>query len=521
MNKRLSFKLIVLTTVALLCKPALAQETSYLTQKLMLENDIRSKITEALSKIIDEQKYVIDVSVDLELSSELQEQITVAPATDATRTGRLDDLTAVVEEAASQLERGSPYDNYLPIPGFEFEMSGPSQEDAVPVEAEGVPTATMENGDKILSRVVTDRKPSIARVRKMDISLILQEGAAPELIENIRQIVMVASRFNRARGDALSIMTASFKERRDQRSAEAILLKSIADKVEAMEKQRKTEAVTAEKDWRQELEDYKQEEAQRREKDRTYFESELSKIEMAARTRAFQQEKRDILQRDSLRLINLNQEIQALRSQMSSAALSEPEAQATQVRVAQIEGERSALDAQISEKIATLESVQTELDKRQGGMNNLPLYLMGMLTFLSVIALVIVLVMTNRTKPRYAPPPPWMMQQQRPRKKKRVPKKVVSAEEPAPQPVAPIAPVAQPAPVATSPPPPVADDPGVMRSEINDMRKAVVSMSVGQPETATRIVREWMQEEAPPEPAESEAAPEEESEETKGKKKKK
>ncbi|MCK5331233.1 MAG: hypothetical protein KAK01_07485 [Candidatus Marinimicrobia bacterium] len=517
MIKRLSVKLIGLATVALLCKPVIGQETSFLTQKLMLENDIRNKITEALSKIIDEQKYVIDVSVDLELSSEVQEQITVAPATDATRTGRLDDLTSAVEEAASQLESGSTFDNYLPIPGFEFEMSGSPQEDAVPVEAEVAPTAIRENGDKILSRVVTDRKPSIARVRKMDISLILQEGAAPELIENIRQIVMVASRFNRARGDALSIMTASFKERRDQRSAEAILLKSIADKVETMEKQRKTEAVTAEKDWRQELEDYKQEEAQRREKDRTYFDSELSKIEMAARTRAFEQEKRDILQRDSLRLISLNQEIQDLRSQMSSATLSGPEAQATQSRVAQIEGERSALDAQISEKIATLESVQTELDKRQGGMNNLPLYLMGMLTFLSVIALVIVLLMTNRNKPRYAPPPPWMMQQQRPRKKKRVPKKVVSAEEPAPQPVAP---VAQPVPVATSPPP-AADDPGVMQSEINDMRKAVVSMSVGQPETATRIVREWMQEEAPPEPAESEAAPEEEPEETKGKKKKK
>ena len=518
MIKRLSVKLIGLATVALLCKPVIGQEASFLTQKLMLENDIRNKITEALSKIIDEQKYVIDVSVDLELSSEVQEQITVAPATDATHTGRLDDLTSVVEEAASQLERGSTFDNYLPIPGFEFEMSGSPQKEAVPVEAEAAPTAIIENGDKILSRVVTDRVPSIARIRKMDISLILQEGAAPELIENIRQIVMVASRFNRARGDALSIMTASFKERRDQRSAEAILLKSIADKVDAMEKQRKTEAVTAEKDWRQELEDYKQEEAQRREKDRTYFDSELTKIEMAARTRAFEQEKRDILQRDSLRLISLNQEIQDLRSQMSSAVLSEPEAQATQSRVAQIEGERSALDAQISEKIATLESIQTELDKRKGGMNNLPLYLMGMLTFLSVIALVIVLVMTNRTKPRYAPPPPWMMQQQRPRKKKRVPKKVVRAEEPAPQPVAP---VAQPAPVATSPPPPAADDPGVMRSEINDMRKAVVSMSVGQPETATRIVREWMQEEAPPEPAESEAAPEEEPEETKGKKKKK
>ncbi|GIS47583.1 MAG: hypothetical protein Ct9H90mP20_2530 [Candidatus Neomarinimicrobiota bacterium] len=38
---------------------------------------------------------------------------------------------------------------------------------------------------------------------------------------------MVASRFNRPRGDVLSIMTASFKERRDEKSAEQVLLKKL------------------------------------------------------------------------------------------------------------------------------------------------------------------------------------------------------------------------------------------------------------------------------------------------------
>ncbi len=515
MIKRLSVKLIGLATVALLCKPVIGQEASFLTQKLMLENDVRKKITEALSKIIDEQKYVIDVSIDLELSSEVQEQITVAPGTEPATGNQLRDLTQAVEQSAEELGTDSRSSHYLPIPGFEFEMSS-SPEPAAEISESPTKTTppASTNGDKILSRVLTDKRPSIARIRKMDISLILQEGAAPELIENIRQIVMVASRFNRARGDALSIMTATFKERRDQRSAEAILLRSISDKVDAMEQQREVEAVTAEKDWRAELEDYKQEEAQRRDQDRTYFQSELDKIEIAARTRAFQQEQNNLLQQDSLKRTMLDERIRRLETAQTVATQADPESQA-QLQLAQTE--LTELDARIAEKNAALLSVQNELDRVKGGANNLPLYLMGLVTLLAVIALVIVLVMGNRSKPRYAPPPPWMMQAPRPRKKKRVPKKTVEEPKavPAPAPVQ--------VPPATQPPPPVTDDPSVVHSEINDMRKAVVSMSVGQPETATRIVREWMQEEAPPAPEEAEEAEEEaeEAEEPKGKKKKK
>jgi len=241
MKMRLSSKLLLFTTVALLCKPVIGQETSYLTQKLMLENDIRKKITEALSKIIDEQKYVIDVSIDLELTSEVQEQITVAPGADRSVGDQLTDLSRSIDESAAQMESGSGSSDYLPIPGFEFEMSGSQDIAAAESDMPAEQMAAKTNGDKILSRVVTDKRLSVANIRKMDISLILQEGAAPELIENIRQIIMVAARYNRARGDELSIMTATFKERRDQRSAEAILLKSIADKVDAMEQQREVE----------------------------------------------------------------------------------------------------------------------------------------------------------------------------------------------------------------------------------------------------------------------------------------
>ena len=52
------------------------QNSSYLTQKLMVESDLRSRIASALSKIIDDQKYVIDVDVDIEVTGEKEEQIT-------------------------------------------------------------------------------------------------------------------------------------------------------------------------------------------------------------------------------------------------------------------------------------------------------------------------------------------------------------------------------------------------------------------------------------------------------------
>ena len=47
----------------------------------------------------------------------------------------------------------------------------------------------------------------------------------------------------------------------------------------------------------------------------------------------------------------------------------------------------------------------------------------------------------------------------------------------------------------------VMDDPNVIRSEIDDIRKSVVSMSVGQPDRTTTIVKEWLEQPAPAAPA--------------------
>ena len=54
-----------------------AQGSGYLSQKLMVENNIRDRVKEALSKVIDSHKYVINVDVELEILDEVNEQITV------------------------------------------------------------------------------------------------------------------------------------------------------------------------------------------------------------------------------------------------------------------------------------------------------------------------------------------------------------------------------------------------------------------------------------------------------------
>jgi len=78
------------------------QTSSYLTQKLMVENGLRERIGDALSKVIDDQKYVIDVDVDIEITGEKEEQITIIPGDRPIydEASALEQLTTIIGEAA-------------------------------------------------------------------------------------------------------------------------------------------------------------------------------------------------------------------------------------------------------------------------------------------------------------------------------------------------------------------------------------------------------------------------------------
>ena len=485
----------LLMIYSLLLSLALGQSNGYLAQKLMIENNLRNRISDAMEKVIDNRKYVIDVSVDLEVSSAIESETTFSPNDGTVKSLQsARDMVGASDAPAS----GSVG---LPIPGFDFTAESP---DPTPSPSADVPMDAAVN-DNVVSRTEKEMKPSMASVRNMEISIIIQEGAAPELIENIRQVVMVASRFNRPRGDVLSIMTASFKERRDEKSAEQVLLKNIAEKLETLESQRER---LGEVDWKKELEDYKDSESERRQEDRLYFQSKLAELEASARNKSYDQERQSMLEQDSIRLQALNEEIQNLKSFLGAANISDSAASAAQSNVQEKLQERNSLDAQIAEKLAMLDQAQAELDRQsnRGGSGTGMVILVSVLSAL-VIGLIVALVFMLVSKPKQQMPPPWMMYPpRRPKKKDNSEVKVnntSTTNQPPPQ------------------PPTQNEDIAVLQSEVNDMKQAVVSMSVGQPQAASKIVKDWIVEEAPPEPEPEPSAEETDDADNKKKKKKK
>ena len=576
------------------------QGSGYLAQKLMVENNIRERVRDALSKIVDNNKYVINVDVDLEISDQVEEQITVLAGRDKSIKveKKADDASSIKEDLSSITQsidieeetEVSSYSGGLPIPGFEMDFTKSNKKvkniekpeppvissdtkKPIVVTDLGVESNNQPRVDKVLSRT----RPSRAEIKKMYISLILQEGAAPELIENIRQLTMAAAKFDRNRGDKLTIMTASFREKRDQRSAEQIMLKNIAEKIEILEQKREIEENTQDKTWKDELTRYRDEESSRREEDRKFFEGQISQLEQQAKERAYEQEKKDMLLRDSLKLKKLNDEIIALKSMLKSSdrrdslrTISKQErldslryenlsgeldelAKSLQVAVtsqskedenkakkkiqeemAEREIQKQERETEIASKIKELDNVQAELDRlhedmeKESGNTFIFLVVLGALVFLLIVALIFVMLRNNNRQ--QAPIPPWMMppppRRPRPRRKESKSEKTSKEsaqekiEEPAskadtqPEPV-----VAPATPQAEQPPssedelkkhdesslPSSDDDPNVVRSEINDIRKSVVSMSVGQPDRTTTIVKEWLEQPEPAPPAEEES----------------
>jgi len=610
--KSITKKLAILSLAGLL----VGQGSGYLAQKLMVENNIRERVRDALSKIVDNNKYVINVDIDLEISDKVEEQITVlaeretqeaVAAVPSTATETDKSLSSIKQsiDVEENVEKSS-YSVGLPIPGFEMDFtksgnkkSKKGDKPAPPVISvdtknpiEVTPSGVESNEprvDKVLSRT----RPSRAEIKKMYISLILQEGAAPELIENIRQLTMAASKFDRNRGDKLTIMTASFREKRDQRSAEQIMLKNIAEKIELLEQKREIEENSQDRTWKEDLTRYRDEESVRRQEDRKFFEGQISQLEQQAKNNAYAQEKKEMLLRDSLKLKKLNDEIIALKTMLKSSerrdslkSISKQERidslryanlsselddlakslqtavskkskdeeviakRKIQEKMADREKQKEAREKEIGDKIRELDNVQAELDRlhenmeKESGNTAIILIALGALVFLLLVALIFVMLRNNN---RQAPVPPWMMppppRPRRPRKKEAkkeeknsepaqkteepASKSEAQSEEPVVTPAAP-----QPEQSASaesnnekseesSSPPSSDDDPSVVRSEINDIRKSVVSMSVGQPDRTTTIVKEWLEqpEPAPPVEAEPEVSGDSETEEAEEKEK--
>ena len=574
-----------------------AQGSGYLTQKLMVENDIRSRVKDALSKVIDSHKYVINVNVELDILDEVNEQITVFAPRESEQNNK--NQISPAEKTAEALARiqdkminedSYQEDSYsigLPIPGFEVDVSRKNTETAPLTESNPISPRTMQPMDEVsdkeeekevVDKVLSRKRPSRAVVEKMELALILQEGAAPELIENIRQLTMAASKFDRERGDKLTIMTASFKERRDQKSAEQIMLKNIAEKIDKLEQKRINEST----DWREDIENYKEEITQRREEDLKLLENQLEELDKKRLQEAADFEKKELARKDSIRnskleteiaalkdMLELNEskeeakaeeldssrfamldnELQSLRKMLLQAMLQdsiEAQRQAQSRIEAELESrekEKAERDSLIAEKIAALDAVQADLDAMEeeaaSGMDTKTI----MIIALGVVIAGLVVMMIMQRKPAaqqaYPPMPPYPYPPPRRRKKRRK-RRPEKKEEVKVEKLVEPAPVVEEAPQVKEEPTSddsraengsdtntdntdtdtdtdngdnlsLQDDPNVLKSEIDDIRKSIVSMSVGQPGRTSTIVKEWLEQPAPESPAAEEDSSEESS----------
>ena len=575
-----------------------AQGSGYLSQKLMVENNIRDRVKEALSKVIDSHKYVINVDVELEILDEVNEQITVFAPREADK--KVESQSTPAEKTAEALvriqekmiqETPSQEESYsigLPIPGFEVDVVRPKTESRPLTESNPVSPRTMKpleetskeerSEDKeVVDKVLSRTRPSRAIVKRMELALILQEGAAPELIENIRQLTMAASKFDRDRGDKLTIMTASFKERRDQRSAEQIMLKNIAEKIDDLEQRRASESSS----WREDIETYKEEITQRREEDLKLLETQLEEIDKKRLQEAAEYEKKELARKDSIRNSKLETEIQALRD-MLAVNDSQEKTQAKQLdstRFAMLDNElqtlrkmllqamlKDSVDAQkqaqakieaelmereqekaerdslIAEKIAALDAVQADLNALEAeaasGMDTKTIMIIALAIIVVALGAMMLLQKKSGAQQQgYPPMPPYPYppprRPRRKRKKKAAPAKEDSKEEPKEESKE------EPKEEPKEEEPEVVenngsasnsnedlsngngesdqdglspnDDPNVLKSEIDDIRKSIVSMSVGQPGRTSSIVKEWLEQPAPEAPAQTEEAPPEDT----------
>ena len=217
---RLSTASFVATLLILLGGTSLirSQESGYLSQKLLLENTIQQRVTNAISKILDESRFVVDVKVELAYTS--ARQVEKVYRTPDGRLIRGDEPEAVGRrlegaEPGAEAERvretvTSPF----PIPGFPDVETGESEpirtldeDETLLLEGEVIEEEMALGAAEITE--TTETAGGLPSIKSLDISIILEDGVSPQIIENVRQVALVASRFDRDRGDLLSITTAS------------------------------------------------------------------------------------------------------------------------------------------------------------------------------------------------------------------------------------------------------------------------------------------------------------------------
>jgi hypothetical protein len=398
---------------------------------------------------------------------------------------------------------------------------------------------------------MTAATSGLPRIKKMGINVILEDGVSPQIIENVRQVTLIASRFDRDRGDILSITTASFKDSRPQVRAAAEEEMAAARPTARIDTERTRELETALQEAQQrneqlmsELRARELEYLQRSEEERKQALADLAQVQNdRAQDLIFLQQQRE---EQNARLQDaLLTQIDALREDLTPEGLPPEEQEIRALQATSLEDSLAAIRQRFSAERERLQSqIEAALSPQEtqprgiGAVweDNQALFILAIVIILAAVILVVVLLTAARSRaqspamvyPGPMPPPYPRPRPSRPREEPVRPKKKVRPKpeeeakpkkKPTPEPEAAAEPVeekAPPPPEAAAPPAEpapakevplratqVEEDPEVLRSEVKSIRQSVVTMSVGRPETASRILSGWLTEE--PETVEEES----------------
>ncbi len=481
------------------------QASGPLSQKLLLEGTIQQRVTHAITKILDESQFVVDVAVDLGAASGGRVETALR-----TPDGR---LIEGGERRAGALPDQS-ITNPFPIPGFPERVTGFDEQVRALDDGEEAP---LSGGGSLqersgaaaeLAELTASEAAGLPLIKSMAINIVLEDGVSPQIIENVRQVTLIASRFDRDRGDELSITTASFK---DRRGGSRRLGAGGAGQGDQNDVLRETlrEAEERNTALMEELRQRELEYLERSEEERKQALSDLADVQNErAKDLIFLQQQREE-QNTKLQEALLNQ-IDELRKELTSGGLSSNEQDIKAIQATSLqdslqamrqafEEEKERLQAQI-EATLNREPPPRGLSGLLGG--NQGVFILAGLALLAVLVIVTVLIVTSRNRnplsamgvayPGGLPPP---YPRRRPTRKRR-PRRSGNRDEQGRK--------AEPAAVETTRPikeaakPEGASDPAVdelevLRQDVNAIRQSVVSMSVGRQATATRILKDWLE----------------------------
>ncbi len=487
----------------------MGQEAGFLSQKLLLETTIQQRVTTAISKILDESQFVVDVKVELDFpGAGAPERVYRRPDGTLMRGTEQPGATPGAAGPTGQ----APSTPIIPfhIPGFPAvgaesggdDVRALAEDEAASGEEVGLEWGGAVSGDEAIAST-REETTGMPWIKSLALSIILEDGVTPQIIENVRQVALIASRFDRDRGDVLSITTAAFKDSRRSTAGPAAGQDYDSPQTEELRDELR-EAEARNKALLQEIRDRELEYLQRSEDERKQALADLAEVqnERSKDLLYLQQQREEQNARLQEALLN---EISELRQQAMTGGLSAQEQGIKTLQATSLEDSLEVMRANFEREKARLQeqieaAMQGTVLSQTLGSDGQGLAILVVVIFLAAAIIGAVIYFASRGRaqmsamgypagmpPAYPGRRPARNRPARKLSKKPARKATVGAGEEAA--IGGEAEAVEEAPRPSR----VEDDPDVLRSELKSIRQSVVSMSVGRQETASSILSDWLQ----------------------------